>query len=196
MNLSKEEEYQNYLEQKRARLRNTDFTIISSNCNGAFMYYDLGLPYLSPTVNLTIEMNDFVKMVKNLKWYMEQKIVRAEGEYKYPTGVLGTEGRGIKINFVHYKSFEEGVQKWEERKKRINWDNLFIVGTARGDFWNYDTIKNFNQLPYKNKVIFTNVDYPEFQSAYYIKGFEKERQLGVLIDYKKAIPFETIFGLF
>jgi Exopolysaccharide biosynthesis protein len=133
-------------------------------------------------------MNDFVKMVKNLKWCMEQKIVRAEGEYKYPTGVFGTEGRGIKINFVHYKSFEEGVQKWEEGKKRINWDNLFIVGTARGDFWNYDTIKNFNQLPYKNKVIFINVDYPEFQAAYYIKSFEKERQLGVLIDYKSN-PF-------
>ncbi len=49
----------------------------------------------------------------------------------------------------------------------------------------YDTIRNFDKLPHKNKVIFTNVEYPEFQSAYYIRGFEEQSQLGVLVDYKK-----------
>ena len=40
-----------------------------------FMYYDMGKQYLIPTVNLSVEMNDFVKMVRNLKWYMGQKLV-------------------------------------------------------------------------------------------------------------------------
>lgn len=173
-------EYKQYLEEKKARLRNFDFSIISSNCNGAFMYYDLGLPYLSPTVNLTIGMNDFIKMVKNLKYYMALKMKELEGNYAYPTGILGD----IKVNFVHYKTFEEGFKKWEERKKRINWDNLFIVGTERGDC-DYETIKCFEQLPYKNKICFTHIEYPEFKSAYYIKGFEEQGQLGILVDYKK-----------
>ena len=60
---------------------------------------------------------------------MEQEISRLEGDFECPTGLLGD----IKINFMHYKSFEEGVMKWEQRKKRINWDNLFLVGTARGN---------------------------------------------------------------
>lgn len=173
-------EYQRYLINRKARLRNRDFSIIASNCNGAFMYHDLGLRYLSPTVNLTIEINGFVKMVENLEWYMEQKIVEVKNRSEYPVGEL----RGIRINFIHYKSFEEAVKEWEERKRRIKWNNLFIVGTARGDLCTYDTIKNFDKLPYKNKVIFTNIKYTEFQSAYYIRGFEEQSQLGVLVDYK------------
>lgn len=77
-------EYQRYLRNRKARLRNRDFSIISSNCNGAFMYRDLGLPYLSPTVNLSIEINGFVKMVGNLEWYMRQKLSELRMEAKIP----------------------------------------------------------------------------------------------------------------
>ena len=176
----KRAEYKKYLEEKRARLKNVDFSIISSNCNGAFMYKDLGLPYLSPTVNLSIEMNDFVKMVKSLEYYMNIEVVELKGEAKYPVGLLGD----IKINFLHYRSFEDAVEKWKERKRRINWDNLFIVGTER---WNcsYETIGDFEQLPYENKILFTHIEYPEFDSTYYIKGFEGQKYLGVLVDYKQ-----------
>ena len=72
------------------------------------MYYDLRLPYLTPTVNLTIDINDLIKMVSNLKWYMEQEIVEIKEENgEYPAGMCGD----IRINFVHYDSFEEGVCK-------------------------------------------------------------------------------------
>ena len=33
-------------------------------------------------------------------------------------------------------------------------------------------------------MIFTHVEYPEFSSAYYIRGFEEKEELGVLISYK------------
>ena len=108
---------------------------------------------------------------------------KVEEKRIYPTGLLGD----IEILFVHYKSYEEGKQIWEERKKRINWDNLFFVGIARGDLCTYDTIKRFDQLPYENKVIFTNKEYPEFKSAYCIKGFEKQKEVGILVDYKRQI---------
>lgn len=175
-------ERQKYLKRKKSGLRNYDFTIISSNCNGAFIYRDLDIPYLTPTVNLTIEMKDFVKMVRELRWYMQQEIVKSEENYEYPVGLLGD----IRINFLHYESFEAGVQKWEERKRRINWDNLFFFGTARG-YCTYDTIRDFDQLPYANKVIFTNRQYPEFRSAHYIKGFDKQEEIGILVEYKKQL---------
>ncbi len=173
-------EWETYKKRKLAKIKKKDFTIIASNCGGTFIYYDMGLTYLTPTVNLSIEMNDFVKMAENLKWYMEQDFTRICEEGKYPAGMLGD----IRVDFVHYDTFEEGVRKWEERKKRINWDNLFIMGTDK-DGCTYETIQRFDRLPYKNKVIFTHVKYPEFSSAHYIKGFEDRNELGVVTFFKK-----------
>ena len=149
-----------YNTKRRKRLKNRDFTIIASNCNGSFMYYDLGLQYRTPTVNLAIDMDDFVRMAENLKQYMEEELVEVKGESECPVGLLGD----VRIRFVHYDSFEEGRKKWEERKKRINWDNLFIVGTEK-DGCSYETLQRFDQLPYEYKVVFTRLEYPEFVSA-------------------------------
>lgn len=169
-----------YQQRKRKNLKNEDFTILASNCNGTFMYYDLNLPYLSPTINLSIGMDDFVKMAGNLKWYMQQEITLSGGPEAYPVGMLAD----VRIQFVHYADFAEGVAQWNERKKRINWDNLFIVGTQK-DGCSYETLQKFDQLPYENKVVFTKTEYPEFQSACYMKGFEAEEELGVLTNYKE-----------
>ena len=169
-----------YCRRKKNRLKNKDFSIIASNCNGTFMYYDMRIRYLTPTVNLVIEMNDFVKLAENLEAYMEKEIVKLESDVPYPTGMLDD----IKIMFMHYPTFEEGVEKWNERKKRINWENLFIVGTEK-DGCTYETIQRFDRLPYENKVIFTHIEYPEFSSAYYIQGFEERDEIGVLTNYKE-----------
>lgn len=168
-----------YKRKKRMKLKDPDFSIIACNCVGTCIYYDLGMQFLSPTINLTIGMNDFVKFAENLEWYLEKEILELKEEKECPAGMLGD----VKINFVHYDSFQEGVQKWEERKKRINWDNLFFMGAERGDC-TYETLRRFDRLPYKNKVVFTHVEYPEISSAYYIKGFETEDELGMILNFK------------
>lgn len=182
LNLAREREWKQYKITRRNRLKNTDFTIIGSNCTGAFMYYDLGIRYLTPTVNLSIEMDDFVKMVDNLKWYMDQELTEVKDVDNCPVGLLND----IKIYFVHYNGFEEGKLKWEERKTRINWDNIFIVGSEK-DGCTYETIKKFEQLPYENKVIFTHTEYPEISSAYCIKGFEEKEELGTITNFNNKI---------
>ncbi len=179
MDRIKKLEWSIYKAKRRRRLKNNDFSILSANCCGTFIYHDLGLPFTSPTINLTIEMDDFVKMAGSLKWYMGQKLMQAEDRAQHPVGMLGD----VKVHFIHYQTFEEAARKWEERKTRINWDNLFVVGTDK-DGCTYETIRRFEKLPYKNKVIFTHVRYPEFPSAYYIKGFEGEKELGVITYFK------------
>ena len=169
-----------YKKRKRKRLDNLNFSIIASNCVGTIIYHDLDLPFLSPTINLTIEMDDFIRFAENLKWYMEQEIVELKGEKGCPAGMLGD----VKINFVHYDTFEEGVRKWEERKERINWDNLLLIGSER-DGCSYETLERFDRLPYENKVILTRVRYPEISSAYCIEGFEEKEELGMVLNYKK-----------
>lgn len=181
MNFIQRIEWRLYKEIKRKKLKNTTPTIIASNCNGEFIYYDMRLKFLSPTINLSFDMNDYVKMLENLRWYMEQPILSYDDDrFEFPTGKLAD----IEIRFNHYNTFEEAVEKWEERKKRIKWDNLFILGID-GDNCTYETMQRFDNLPYKNKVIFTHKPYPEIKSAYYIPGFEKEDGVGVLLYFKK-----------
>ena len=59
---------------QRKRLINRDFSLISSNCNGAVILHDLGLSFKSPFVNLWIKPNDFIKMQyedgKKPFWYL------------------------------------------------------------------------------------------------------------------------------
>ncbi|MCI8708232.1 MAG: DUF1919 domain-containing protein [Dorea sp.] len=176
----KDQEQILYKKRKSKRLDNLNFSIIASNCVGTIIYHDLDLPFLSPTINLTIEMDDFIRFAENLKWYMEQEIVELKGEKGCPAGMLGD----VKINFVHYDTFEEGVRKWEERKERINWDNLLLIGSER-DGCSYETLERFDRLPYENKVILTRVRYPEISSAYCIEGFEEKEELGMVLNYKK-----------
>ena len=181
MNFFQRAEWRVYKELKRKKLKNTTPTIISSNCNGEYWYYDMKLKFLSPTINLSFDMNDYVKMLENLHWYMEQPILPYEdNRFEFPTGMLGD----IEIRFNHYKTFDEAVAKWEERKQRINWDNLFVIGID-GDNCSYETMRRFDVLPYENKVIFTHIPYPEIKSSYYIPGFERDEGVGVLLYFKK-----------
>ena len=120
--LIKRIEWRIYKELKKRKLRNYNPTIISSNCNGGIIYHDLNLPFNSPTINLSMDTDDFIKLVSNMKYYLGQEIVEIEDKnYQFPCGMLDD----IKIRFNHYDTFEEAVYKWNERKKRINWDNIY-----------------------------------------------------------------------
>ena len=181
MNLFQRIEWRIYKEIKRLRLKNRDATIISSNCNGEYMYYDMKLRFMSPTINLSFDMNDYVKLLENLRWYMEQPITPYQDDrFDYPCGMLGD----IEIRFNHYKTFEEAVAKWEERKQRINWDNLYIIAID-GDDCTEESLHRFDNLPYKHKVIFTHLPRPDIQSAFYLKGFEDQSGVGVALYFKK-----------
>jgi uncharacterized protein (DUF1919 family) len=162
------------------RLSNVSPTIISSNCNGSIILHDLHLKFLSPTINLFIYPKDFLKFVSNLDKYLNTKaqLVQVDSQLNYPVGKL----IDIEIHFMHYSTFEEAKTKWLKRCKRVKWDNIFLMMTDR-DGCTYNDIAYFDKLPYK-KVIFTNKEYPEFDSAYYFKGFENKGCVGVLSNKK------------
>ncbi|MDO4701645.1 MAG: DUF1919 domain-containing protein [Erysipelotrichaceae bacterium] len=168
----------NWYHQKR--LKNHDFSIIASNCIGSFICHDLHVRFNSPFVNLWLHADDFIKYLQNMRYYNSCTLtfIKEEG-IEYPVGLLDD----IKIYFKHYKNEEEAKTKWIQRVKRINYDNLFVIFTDR-DGCTYQHLKAFEELDIKNKVVFTHKPYPEFKSAYYIKGFEQQDKLGNLYEYR------------
>ena len=180
MNLISRIEWRLYKELRRLRLKNRQPTIFASNCIGTFMYYDMKLRFNSPTINLSFDMNDYVRFLENLFWYLEQPVVPCEDErFDFPCGMVGD----VEIRFNHYKTFEEAATKWDQRKRRIDWNNLFVIGID-GDNCTYESIQRFDALPYPHKVIFTHKPYPEISSAHYLPGFEKLGGIGRATDFQ------------
>ena len=140
---------------KRLRLRNRRPTILATDCVGTFIYNDLGLPFLSPTINLTISHRDFMKFLNHLPEYLESDVYPLEvKDAYYPVGEIRYGEESVRLNFVHYASFEEGRSKWNARKKRVDPENLFILEFK--ELAEPEMIEEFSRLPYPNKRFITN----------------------------------------
>lgn len=168
----------------RKKLKNKNFSIICCNCIGGIIYHELNHPFLSPTINLFMKPRDYIKFVSNLPFYLSQPITPPE--YKkamqenvtYPIGIL----HDIKLYFVHYSTLEAAISKWENRKQRINFSNLYFILVER-DQCTLEDLYAFDQLPYKNKIVFTHRPYPQIASAYYIPDSEINSQVRDLTAY-------------
>lgn len=164
----------------QSRLKNKDFSLIASNCNGVCILHDLGLRFNSPFVNLWIKPKDFLKICNNLEHYMSVDLTfTTEEGIDYPVGQL----EDVQIYFQHYATEEEAKEKWNERRKRINYDNLFILFSDR-DGCTYEDLQTFDNLKYPNKKVFVHKKYPEIKNAAYIPGFESLECCGLCNEFK------------
>lgn len=147
----------------RSRLQNDNFTIITNSCIGGMMYHFLGKQFLSPTVNLWMEDKDFYRFVKRLDWYLAQPLKFVKGIDATPTAYCGD----VLIHFNHYKTEAEAENKWNERKKRINKENLFIICSDRptpssGEVVTHEDMLSLKDIPCRGKVIFSTRQYNDF----------------------------------
>ena len=145
--------YERYM---RIRLQNKDFTILCSNCMGGIIYHRLGLQFRSPTVNLWMRQRDFLKLAMKPREYMDEKLVFIESEYSYPVAQLGD----IKIYFNHSKDEETARKDWERRKKRINYDNLFLIMFDRENLSDKE-ILILEDAPCKGKIVLSPMERKE-----------------------------------
>lgn len=162
----------------RKKLKNQEFSIFASNCNGTMITHDLGQQFRSPFVNLWVKSGEFVRFLEQPREYLHQELVFIESPYSYPVAKLGD----ITLYFQHYETNEQALEIWNRRKQRINWDNLFVMITDR-DGCDMDLLRRFDALPYQNKVVFTHRPVPEIASAVYIPGFESQDSVGVCSEF-------------
>lgn len=164
----------------RQKLKNTNFSLLSSNCNGALILHDLKLRYNSPFVDLWMKPKDFIQFVSNIEKYLDSELVfETNPSHGYPTAMLDD----VCIYFQHYKDTETASKAWYSRIGRIDLNNLFVLMTDR-DGCTEEDLANFEQLPQKNKIIFTNKPHPNISSARYISGFENQESVGVCSEYR------------
>ncbi len=158
----------NKLEKRKLRkkLNSTDFSIISNNCWGSFVYQKYGLPYKSPTAGVYILGHDFVKLCKDwdryfnsklefIPWEMASYHYALINEIPYPVAKLDD----IEIYFMHYPSEEVAAEKWYRRVERINPDHIIFKLSQREECSRED-IEEFMKLPLKHKVCFAYDEVP------------------------------------
>lgn len=109
--------------------------------------HDYGLALDSPTVNLVIDGMDFVKFCSMIKYYMQLQLRNAGMNNGHPVAYCGD----VRIDGVHYSSFEELRVAWERRKSRLHYDNMLFIMSER-QIHNEETLRAFDKLE-GNKLV-------------------------------------------
>ena len=184
--------------------KNHDFTLISRDCIGGIVYHQLGLRFLSPTINLFFTPEDFNYFCLYLKEYIAGELKEYKDEnVDYPVGLLFPKGninlKPIRIDFMHYASFNEASYKWNERKKRINWNNIYVVSSFcyPGEVKTYspEIVKKWNLIKYK-KMIFVDQKYG-FDNEYILNKPEECKEYAwLLFENDKNNPWKRTFNEF
>jgi len=147
-------------------LENKDFVIIANNCWGGEVYNWFNRSYNSPFVGLFIFGPCYLKLLSNFNNYMSKELKfkttsnYSSNELDYPLGILDD----VEIHFLHFKTEEEASSKWNRRTKRMfeitDLNNYFFKNCDMYES-NETLLKQFHQLPFKNKVSFS---FPKFES--------------------------------
>ena len=154
--------------EKYIMLRDSNISIFSNNCWGGYTYHYFGMEFLSPTINLSIgpEQKN-IDMLASLREYMEDELVYSSTEINpvnnraYPVAYIGD---GVRVNLLHYSSFDEGNYAWMKRKKRVNYNNiLFMMYTENEKY-----AELFERLDVRKKVCFVpfETDLPSAVTVY------------------------------
>ncbi|WP_028515425.1 DUF1919 domain-containing protein [Ruminococcus flavefaciens] len=144
----------------RIRIKDKDFTLIAQNCIGGVIYSQLGIEFKSPTINMFIEDENFVKLVDNLPYYLSTKPYPIEDSYIdpidssicYPKIGVGD----IELCCLHYKDCKSAIAAWERRCKRINLKKVYVIGNSWNMHNDRELIKHIADCKYPVHIFTTD----------------------------------------
>lgn len=121
--------YEKFRRKNFNRLKSHDFSIISNRCGGGIISHSCCLEHKSPTVNLSFgSIEEFVIFSNNIKEFLSLDIIDDGWDKKEncPRGKIESKFGTIHIIFNHYENFNVAKEKWDRRKKRVNYDKLIF----------------------------------------------------------------------
>ena len=160
-----------YIEEAKKIFQKKQISFISQQCIGGVIYHDMEMQFLSPTINLYLNPQDFLEMVENLENYMTLPINMKIEDGK----IIGYIGK-LRIIFLHYDDLEIAKQKWEERKKRILYDKLFIICTDRDGF-DQKCFERFKKIKYPKALVTRNEKWKDEEFCVYLEKYKKEEYI-------------------
>lgn len=118
---------------RRIGLNCKDFSIISNNCTGGYVYQYYGVAYNTPTEGLYFTTEDYLKIIQRPEYYFKHKVELIEPKesilakigktINHPVGKIDD----VEIYFLHYPDPDEALGKWYRRCSRINYKKLFFL---------------------------------------------------------------------
>lgn len=165
------------LRRMRRQIGSTPVSLLCPNCMGGLLFHDLGMQFRSPTVNLMMDQRDFVKFVLHMEHYLEQEF----SFFKHPIHDCPCAKLGdITVHFTHYPDPEQAVQKWRERAKRLDRNNMFVVLQERNGLTK-EEILSLKDLPVRGLLVFTSKAYPDIPYALRCPIIDENGEVGNLL---------------
>ena len=142
-------------------------SVISNNCMGGCMLYDLHVKYQSPTVSLQILPEEYCKFCNHIKHYMDVELIECPIEHlseehkrylmkmfdKIPDMPYGLVD-DVLVCFQHYPTFKDGADMWNRRKARFDPEHIAYIFYVRSDIY-MNELMEFVNLRLDNSIIFT-----------------------------------------
>lgn len=163
-------------------------TILCCDCVAGVMYHDLALPFRSPTINLYMQAEDFLRFVQQLPQYKNADIIKkTDSDKPFPVGVLRYgDLEDIELFFMHYTTFEEAVEKWKTRCNRIDFDEVVVVLPLLSEGERTELLlDDFQKIPYKKVALVTDEYAGHLNTFAYSKAMFDPNGADNLLSYRK-----------
>lgn len=138
----------------RKKLHDSDFSLFSNDCFAGIHLNRLNLRFNSPTINLRFRNRDeYLTYLLHLREFSTLPLIESiSEESNAPAGILCHPRYGkVHISFLHYDTFDEALEKWETRTRRIIYDNVKVV--LHLQISEPHLIERFSMLPYKKIIV-------------------------------------------
>ena len=187
---------------RKGKLANPHFTIISNNCWGGHVYRYFGMPYDSPTVGLYFYSDEYIKFLSHLKEYLNLELTfipSSESKYyddlikkNQANKIIGKLG-DVEIVFLHYKTEAEALEKWKRRCARIHWDHLVVKMTEQNQC-SLNALQTFDNMPFKQKLVFTSNDYGLESQVIFVDYLGKEEISNDTLHFRKYVDLVKLIN--
>ena len=170
-----------YYNNKHINTKNVP-SIISRDCCGWYLYQSLALPYTSPTIGLYMGIEDFILFCCHLEAFLASEVVEYTTNKKFPVGAISCKYGTIYLYFMHYESFSDAKAKWDNRKDRVDFDNIVVICDGKRGI-EQNIIQKFGQIPYKKILLSSGIDIEQYPFGYNMKCYNSDTPPETLIKH-------------
>lgn len=187
-----------YCKIKYIKIKDKNISIITNNCLAGCLYKDINTKFLSPTINMYFDNNDYIEFITNLKYYIKETVYEYKNNnFHFPIGYYNKKDKSgiIKLYFMHYSTFDQAQETWYQRCKRINFNKIIYIFEFNSIGIDNNTIlqyyKKFKKQNFKKSLFISGLKYKN-KIYRYIDIYDDEYYPGKSISVKSGF-FNKLF---